>query len=88
MDLQSALLTPVRALLPICDEYYVCLSNERKTQLLKKLRPVTTDEVQKIIIRSPAKHCTLDPAPTWLVKQLCPILAPTIAKMCNALFKE
>jgi len=33
-------------------------------------------------------RCCLDPAPKWLVKQLLPLLAETLAKICNASFSE
>jgi len=45
---------------------------------------VTTAEITKIIGCSPAKHCSLDPAPTWLVKRALPLLADTNAFMFNA----
>ena len=45
-------------------------------------------EIAKIIVESPVKHCSLDPTPTWLVKQLSSSLAQTIANMCNASFMQ
>ena len=47
-----------------------------------------TEEISKIIGSSPAKHCAMDPAPTWLIKRLIPDLAETIAKMCNLSLSE
>ena len=38
--------------------------------------------------KAPTKYCYLDPAPTWLVKRLLPVLAETLAKICNASFHE
>ena len=50
---------------------------------------VTAEEIIKVVTKAPAKHCCLDSAPTWLVKQLLPLLAETLAKiLCNALFSE
>ena len=49
---------------------------------------VTADEVSLIVSRAPTKHCCLDPAPTWLVKRLLPVLTETFAKICNASFHE
>src|SRR5208282_5231603 len=49
---------------------------------------VTADEVIRVVSRSPTKHCSLDPAPTWLVKRLLPCLADSIARMCNASLTE
>jgi len=40
------------------------------------------------VTKAPAKHCCLNPAPTWLVKQLLPLLAETLANICNASFSE
>ena len=52
------------------------------------MRRVTAAEITKIITNSPAKHCSLDPAPTWLVKRALPLLADTIALMCNTSITE
>jgi len=30
------------------------------------------------------RHCSLDPAPRWLVKQAAGLLAPVVAAICNA----
>ena len=49
---------------------------------------MTADEVIRVVSRSPTKHCSLDPAPTWLVKRLLPCLADSIARMCNASLTE
>ena len=47
---------------------------------------MTGEEVLRTLPNVPAKHCSLDPAPKWLVKQLQPLLAETIASMCNFSF--
>ena len=60
-------------------------------QVLQKLcvfDPVTAEEVHHLISRSPAKQCSLDPIPTWLLKRVSGILSPTIASMCNASFTQ
>ena len=59
---------------------------QRDTLALCVFRTVSTDEITKIMNESPAKHCSLDPAPTWLIKQLGPQLAQAIVNMCNASF--
>ena len=38
----------------------------RLTLTLDKWRPVTTDELEKLIGSSSCKTCQLDPVPTWL----------------------
>ena len=48
----------------------------------------TPCDVSLIIISSPVKQCLSDPAPTWLVKRLCPVLSGAIAIICNASFVE
>ena len=55
---------------------------------LAVMREVTSDEIVKIIKKAPAKHCSLDPAPTWLVKRLLPLLANTLTNLCNASLTE
>ena len=44
---------------------------------------VTTDEVFKLLSRSPDTNCDLDPIPTSLVKQCSHILLPTLTKIVN-----
>ena len=50
--------------------------------------PVTPVEIMTLLSRSPAKQCTLDPIPTWLLKQVSAIMSPVIAAMCNASLKQ
>jgi len=50
--------------------------------------PATAEEILKILNRSAAKQCQLDPVPTWLVKRASGILSPVIANMCNASFQQ
>jgi hypothetical protein len=51
---------------------------------MKEFDPVTDDEILKILHTSPAKHCSLDPVPTWLVKRLADLFAPIYARLCNS----
>ena len=60
----------------------------RQISTLSGFKPVSAEEISRIIGASPSKHCLLDPAPTWLIKQLLPDLAETIAKMCNMSLEE
>jgi len=55
------------------------LTSER----LSDFCPVTENEVQKIIMRSPTKSCSLDPWPTWLLKQNLTPLLPSITRIIN-----
>ena len=45
--------------------------------------PVTDDEVHKCISESPTKSCSLDPVPTFLLKDCLDILLPSITKLVN-----
>ena len=56
------------------------------TPTLDFFRPTTPSEVSKIIMGSPDMQCSSDPSPTWLVKQLCPVLSGTMASICNVSF--
>jgi len=44
---------------------------------------VTTDEVVKLISCAPNKTCQLDPAPTWLVKDMSGLHSPFMAMFVN-----
>ena len=45
--------------------------------------PVTEDEVHKCICESPTKSCSLDPIPTFLLKDCLDILLSSITKLVN-----
>ena len=48
------------------------------------IRPVSAVEISKIIDSSPEKHCSTDPAPTWLIKRLIPdLLRQSLRCACN-----
>lgn len=42
----------------------------------------------KVLHIAPAKQCSLDPVPTWLVKKLDSVFAPIIANLCNTSFNQ
>ena len=44
---------------------------------------IPTEEVTKVILASPSKCCSLDPIPTWLLKDCLPVLSPTITDIIN-----
>jgi len=44
---------------------------------------VSAEEITRLLSRMPAKHCALDPAPTWIVKRAAGVLAPIFSAMCN-----
>ena len=45
--------------------------------------PVTDDEVRKCISESHTKSCSLDPLPTFLLKDCLDVLLPSITKLVN-----
>ena len=45
--------------------------------------PATEDEIYKLVSSSPSKSCTLDPIPTWMLKQNINIFVPVITKIVN-----
>ena len=49
---------------------------------------MTVEEVSQILRKTSNKQCELDPMPTWLVKELCDVLAPIITSMANASFAQ
>ena len=62
----------------------------RSVPALLAFRPVTADEITRIVMKSPNKQCSQDPAPTWLIKRLCScsVLSITGAAICNVSFTE
>jgi len=60
----------------------------RDVPMLANFESCTSEEVASMIHKAPNKHCELDPAPTWLVKQCSDVLAPVIALLTNRSFQE
>ena len=50
---------------------------------LASFEPVTDAEVSKILSCCPTKASSLDPIPTWLLKQLSHLFVPVIRRLCN-----
>jgi len=46
--------------------------------------PCTTTEVRRIFMSSPAKSCSLDAVPTFLVREFVDVLLPYLTAMVNA----
>ena len=55
------------------------LTNDR----LDSFSLTTDDEIRKIIMRSPSRSCSLDPLPTWLVKEGIDTFIPILTKLVN-----
>ena len=48
----------------------------------------TSKELRRIIMNSPSKSCSLDPIPTFILKEVIDILLPFLTVMCNASLQE
>ena len=55
---------------------------------LANFEPCTPKEAASMIQKVRNKHCELDSAPTWLVKQCSDVLAPVIVLLTNRSFQE
>jgi len=69
----------------MCRSLY-CTCSLCPTPCMCEFLPITTEDVIKVIVSSPAKQCSLDILPTWLMKEAAPLLAPFIARMFNQSF--
>ena len=56
----------------------------RTSSTLSSFRPCTPVEVRRIVMTSPIKSCSLDPVPTFLVREFIDLLLPYITSMVNA----
>jgi len=54
------------------------------TILCYRLIVITSFEVIKLLRISPSKHCSLNPAPTWLLKRTAVSITPPLCSMCSA----
>ena len=52
-------------------------------QHLTRLAPASSDEIEKLLVKSPSKSCELDPMPTYLLKQCVNNILPVITAMVN-----
>jgi DNA-directed RNA polymerase subunit F len=59
------------------------IENETCLQKLASFEPTTEDEVRKIIMHAATKTCSLDPIPTWLLKDSLDALLPVIISIIN-----
>ena len=51
---------------------------------LSQFQLVTEDTLHEVIMKCPSKSCSLDPMPTWLVKQHLPVSTPLLSKIVNS----
>jgi hypothetical protein len=50
---------------------------------LSSFEPATEEEIQTLVMSAASKSCSLDPMPTWLLKDCLDALLPTITKIVN-----
>lgn len=56
----------------------------RRESTLDEWTPTTLEDVTDIIRKLPAKTCSLDPIPTWVLKECCTEIAPVILDIVNS----
>ena len=61
---------------------------DRPCERLSAFDEVTADEIRRLVVKAPTKHCSHDPAPTWLIKCTLQLLSDILAKICNTSFHE
>ena len=57
--------------------------DDAQTPRLTSFRPISADELRKIILKAPTKSCQLDPLPTSILKTCLDPLLPTLLKIIN-----
>ena len=62
--------------------------HQREVLPFGRFQEVTTDEVLEIIRTASNKQLIIDPAPTWLVKQMSDVLAPVFTDKINRSFEQ
>ncbi len=59
------------------------LPENHSLQELCSFIPATSDEIRKLIMKSPSASCCLDPIPTWLLKENLDSLLPILTQVVN-----
>ncbi len=57
--------------------------NEKYKVAMSEFKSLTEDEVRDLIKKTPNKYCSLDPAPTFIVKDNLEDMLPLITKIIN-----
>ena len=73
----------IRDELPDLSRHQLNLPTPALTCSLNVFSAVTEREFRKIIAKSPTKSCSLDPAPTWMVKDSVDELIPMVTILVN-----
>lgn len=70
----------------VSNEPEVCNSSVDGVNMCTNFTPVDEIEVRKIISKIPSKSSSLDPMPTWLLKECVDVLTPFLTCMINNSF--
>ena len=54
---------------------------------LTEFEPTSVSEISQLLSTLPAKSCTLDPIPTWLLKRISTTICPILCHLCNLSFQ-
>ena len=73
----------IRDELPDCSDIDLNIRQDKPPSTLSFLQNTTQEDVWKIICKSPSKSCTLDPIPTWTIRDAKNELLPTITDIIN-----
>ena len=74
----------IRDELPDCSDIDLIIPQDKPPLTQSFLKTTTQEEVWKIICKSLSKSCTLDPIPTWIIRDAKNELLPTITDIINA----
>ena len=67
---------------------YPCFETNGCSSKLLEFESVDVDFILQLIKASPNKSCSLDPVPTWIIKQYSDVLAPFIAFLVNSSLRQ
>lgn len=79
----SEKITNIRTELTSHDHSFSTNQKDVDEQALSNFRALTSEEVKTIIMKAHTKSCSLDPVPTWLLKECCSELLPIITAIIN-----
>ena len=67
---------------------YPCFDTNSCSSKLLEFKSVDVDFILQLITALPNKSCSLDPVPTWIIKQYSDVLAPFIAFLVNSSLQQ
>ena len=78
----------VTTLSPLCHNKSLPTQVKNKPPALSNFKPTSEEEVRKMIMKTKSTQCSLDPMPTYLVKECIYILLPVTTKIINLSMSE